>query len=187
MLNSLALIDLLAPTLFLGCACFVWLGTRLSLATVVNVLRLSSIDRAQVTDALTGQRSRQYLDRPMRQKMQRAERRVATHPPRAAALAVAERLRREIELGARKALRESKGARHAIPSASVWRGVRPAFRAPRTCLERPKRYCKRPNAKVETASRWEGNNVFGRTIIPSRFRREDHITIQASWFTRRPP
>ena len=171
MLNSLALIDLLASTLFLGCACFVWLGTRLSLATVVNVLRLSSIDRAQVTDALTGLRSRQYLDRLMQQEMQRAERRglavsvmlldidhfaavnkgyghavgdqvlteigrilsasvresdllvryggeeiaiLATHTPPAAALAVAERLRREIEIGARKALREAKGARHAI-------------------------------------------------------------------------
>ena len=114
MLNSLALIDLLAPALFLGCACFVWLGTRLSLATVVNVLRLSSIDRAQVTDALTGLRGRQYLDRRMQQEIQCAERRVATHTPPAAALAVAERLRREIELGARKALREAKGARHAI-------------------------------------------------------------------------
>ena len=166
-----SLIDLLAPALFLGCACFVWLGTRLSLATVVNVLRLSSIDRAQVTDALTGLRSRQYLDRLMQQEMQRAERRglavsvmlldidhfaavnkgyghavgdqvlteigrilsasvresdllvryggeeiaiLATHTPPAAALAVAERLRREIEIGARKALREAKGARHAI-------------------------------------------------------------------------
>ena len=138
---------------------------------MVNVLRLSSIDRAQVTDALTGLRSRQYLDCRMQQEMQRAERRglavsvmlldidhfaavnkgyghtvgdqvlteigrilsasvresdllvryggeeiaiLATHTPPAAALAVAERLRREIELGSRKALREAKGARHAI-------------------------------------------------------------------------
>ena len=39
---------------------------------------------------------------------------LAPHTPPAAALAVAERLRRDIEVGARKALRESQGARHAI-------------------------------------------------------------------------
>ncbi len=39
---------------------------------------------------------------------------LATHTPPAAALAVADRLRREVEAGARKALREAKGARHAI-------------------------------------------------------------------------
>ena len=165
------LLDLLVPLLFLCCAGFVWLGTRLTLATVVNVRRMSSIDRAQVTDALTGLRSRQYLDHLMQQEMHRAERRglavsvmlldidhfaavnkgyghavgdqvlteigrilsssvresdllvryggeeiaiLATHTAPAAALAVAERLRREIEVGARKALREAKGARHAI-------------------------------------------------------------------------
>lgn len=169
--RHLSFLDLLVPAIFLGCACFVWLGTRLSLATVVNVLRLSSMDRAQVTDALTGLRSRHYLDKLMQQEMQHAERRglavsvmlldidhfaavnkgyghavgdqvlteigrilsasvresdllvryggeeiaiLATHTPPAAAMAVAERLRREIEVGARKALREAKGARHAI-------------------------------------------------------------------------
>ncbi len=39
---------------------------------------------------------------------------VATHTPPEAALAVAERLRRDVEIGARKALREAQGARRAI-------------------------------------------------------------------------
>lgn len=39
---------------------------------------------------------------------------VATHTPPDAAVAVAERLRRDVEVGARKALREAQGARRAI-------------------------------------------------------------------------
>ncbi len=39
---------------------------------------------------------------------------LATHTEPAAAMAVAERLRREVEVGARKALREAQGARRAI-------------------------------------------------------------------------
>lgn len=163
--------DLLVPALFMGCACFVWLGTRSSLATVLNVRHLSSLDRAQVTDALTGLRSRHYLDALMQQEIRRVERHglavsvllldidhfaavnqnyghtvgdqvltqigrilsaslrgsdllvryggeeiaiLATHTAPTAAVAVAERLRREIEVGARKALREAQGARQAI-------------------------------------------------------------------------
>jgi len=163
--------DLLVPTLFAGFAVFVWQVVRLSLAKVSNLRHLSVLDRAQVTDALTGLRSRHYLDRLMQQEMLRAERRglavsvmlldidhfssvnqnfghavgdqvlteigrilsssvresdllvryggeeiaiLATHTPPGAAVAVAERLRRDIELGARKALREAQGARQAI-------------------------------------------------------------------------
>jgi diguanylate cyclase (GGDEF)-like protein len=165
------LADLLVPVVFLCTACFVWLAARLSLATVVNVRRMSTLDRANVTDALSGLDSRHYLDRRMREEMMRAERHglavsvmlldidefakvnatyghavgdqvlteigrilsggvresdvlvryggeeiavVATHTPPAAAMAVAERLRRDVEVGARKALREAQGARRAI-------------------------------------------------------------------------
>ena len=163
--------DLLVPVLFACGACFAWLAARLSLATVVNVRRMSALDRANVTDALSGLDSRHYLDRRMREEMVRAERHglavsvmlldidhfagvnetyghavgdqvltqigrilsggvresdvlvryggeeiaiVATHTPPAAAMAVAERLRRDVEVGARKALREAQGARRAI-------------------------------------------------------------------------
>lgn len=163
--------DLLPPAVFACAAVFTGLATRLSLATISNVRRFSLLDRSQVTDALTGLRSRDYLDRLMQQQMQHAERRglavsvmlldidhfarinqtyghvvgdqvlteigrilstsvresdvlvryggeeiavLAPHTPPAAAMAVAERLRRDIEVGARKALREAQGARQAI-------------------------------------------------------------------------
>ncbi len=169
--SAQSLQDLLVAALFLGCACFVWLGARSSLATVLNLRRLSSLDRAQITDALTGLHSRHYLDALMLQEIQRVKRHglavsvllldidhfadinqnyghavgdlvlteigrilaaslrgsdlmvryggeemavLATHTPPAAAVVVAERLRRDIEIGARKALRASQGARHAI-------------------------------------------------------------------------
>ena len=165
------LADLLAPAVFVCSAAFVWLAARLSLGTVVNVRRMSTLDRENVTDALSGLDSRHYLDRRMREEMMRAERHglavsvmlldiddfasinatyghevgdqvlteigrilsggvresdvlvryggeevavVATHTPPDAALAVAERLRRDVEIGARKALREAQGARRAI-------------------------------------------------------------------------
>lgn len=165
------LADLLAPAVFVCSAAFVWLAARLSLGTVVNVRRMSTLDRENVTDALSGLDSRHYLDRRMREEMMRAERHglavsvmlldiddfasinatyghevgdqvlteigrilsggvresdvlvryggeevavVATHTAPDAALAVAERLRRDVEVGARKALREAQGARRAI-------------------------------------------------------------------------
>lgn len=163
--------DMLVPVVFVCSATFVWIAARLSLVTVINVRRMSTLDREQVTDALSGLDSRHYLDRRMREEMMRAERHglavsvilldiddfasinatyghevgdqvlteigrilsggvresdvlvryggqeiavVATHTSPDAALAVAERLRRDVEVGARKALREAQGARRAI-------------------------------------------------------------------------
>ncbi len=165
------LADLLVPVVFACTSCFVWLAARLSLATIVSVRRMSALDRANVTDVLSGLDSRNYLDRRMREEMMRAERHglavsvilldiddfasvnatyghavgdqmlteigrilsggvresdvlvryggeeiaiVATHTPPEAAAALAERLRREVEIGARKALLEAQGARRAI-------------------------------------------------------------------------
>ena len=169
--RHVSVVDLLVPVVFACGAAFVWLASRLSLATVINVRRMSTLDRANVTDALSGLDSRHYLDRRMREEMMRAERHglavsvmlldidhfadvnvtyghavgdqvltevgrilsggvresdvlvryggeeiavVATHTPPAAAMAVAERLRREVEIGARKALLDAQGARRAI-------------------------------------------------------------------------
>lgn len=163
--------DLLVPLVFVAAAVFVRVSARLSLGTVINVRRMSTLDREKVTDALSGLDSRNYLDRRMREEMTRAERHglavsvilldiddfasvnatyghevgdqvlteigrilsggvresdvlvryggeeiavVATHTPPEAAMAVAERLRRDVEVGARKALREAQGARRAI-------------------------------------------------------------------------
>ena len=169
--RPLMLADLLVPVVFLCVGGFALLASRLSLATVINVRRMSALDRANVTDALSGLDSRHYLDRRMREEMMRAERHglavsvmlmdiddfasvnatyghavgdqvlteigrilsggvresdvlvryggeeiavVATHTAPAAAMAVAERLRRDVEVGARKALLEAQGARRAI-------------------------------------------------------------------------
>jgi diguanylate cyclase (GGDEF)-like protein len=169
--RHLTVADLLVPVVFVCSAVFALLASRLSLATVVSVRRMSTLDRANVTDALSGLDSRHYLDRRMREEMMRAERHglavsvmlldidefasvnatyghavgdqvlteigrilsggvresdvlvryggeelavVATHTAPAAAMAVAERLRREVEVGARKALLEAQGARRAI-------------------------------------------------------------------------
>lgn len=166
-----AVADLLVPLLFLASATFAWLATRLSLTTVVAVRRLSTLERKDVTDALTGMPGRQYLDGRMREELVRADRHglavsvllmdlddfasinkdyghavgdqilteigriisgsvresdvlvrysgeemavLATHTPPEAAMGLAERLRRDIEVGARKALREAQGAKRAI-------------------------------------------------------------------------
>ncbi|MSP98078.1 MAG: GGDEF domain-containing protein [Betaproteobacteria bacterium] len=163
--------DLLAPVLFICSAGCMWLAVRLSLATVSNVRHMATLERANVTDALSGLDSRHYLDRRMHEEIMRAQRHglavsvmlldidefasinatyghavgdqvlteigriltggvresdvlvryggeeiavVATHTPPEAALAVAERLRRDVEIGARKALLEAQGARRAI-------------------------------------------------------------------------
>jgi diguanylate cyclase (GGDEF)-like protein len=166
-----SLTDLLAPLLFLCGSVFALTSARTALATVINVRRMPALERADVTDALTGLHSRQYFDSRMREELMRAERHglavsvmlldidkfasindayghdvgdqvlteigrimsssiresdslvryggeemavLATHTPFADALVVAERLRREIEVGARKALRDAQGARRAI-------------------------------------------------------------------------
>ncbi len=163
--------DLLAPLLFLFGAVFTLLSVRLSLATVLNIRRMPTVERANVTDALTGLHNRTYFDSRMREELLRAERHslavsvmlldidkfasvneayghdvgdqvlteigrimsssvresdslvryggeemalLATHTPPADAMVLAERLRREIEVGARKALRDAQGARREI-------------------------------------------------------------------------
>lgn len=172
-----AVADLLVPLLFLASAAFAWVATRLSLTTIVAVRRLSSLERKDLTDALSGgavtaiMQGRQYLDGRMREELVRADRHglavsvllmdlddfasinkdyghatgdtilteigriisgsmresdvlvryggeemavLATHTPPQDAMGLAERLRRDIEVGARKALREAQGAKRAI-------------------------------------------------------------------------
>jgi diguanylate cyclase (GGDEF)-like protein len=166
-----AFADLLVPVVLLCGGCFGWLVARASLAIVINVRRMSSVDRANITDALTGLHSRDVLNRRMREEMTRAARHgfavslilldidefrsindtfghsvgdqvlaeigrilsgsvresdvlvryggeevavLAPQTPPQAAYAFADRLRRDIEVGARKSLRDTQGARRAI-------------------------------------------------------------------------
>ena len=66
--------DLLSPSLFLCAAIFTLLSVQLSLATIKSVRRMPTLERADVTDALTGLHSRPYFDSRMREELIRAER-----------------------------------------------------------------------------------------------------------------
>ncbi len=150
------------------------------MALVTQMRRVSSQDRTGLTDALTGMRSRSYLDKRMEEEMSRSQRHglavslilldvddfasinrahghgvgdqvlmeigkilakglrtsdvlvryageemaiLATDTEPQAAFAVAERLRREVEVGARKALREAQGARRSITVSAGVAGI----------------------------------------------------------------
>jgi two-component system cell cycle response regulator len=169
--NHHAVADLLVPLLFLAAAVFAMVSTRLSLATIMAVRRLTTLERKDVNDALTGMHSREYLYSRMHEELIRADRHglpvsvlllemdefqninktygnavgdqilteigriigetvresdllvrysgeemavLATHTQPEAAMGLAERLRRGIEVGARKALREAQGAKRDI-------------------------------------------------------------------------
>ena len=69
-----ALVDLIVPAIFFLGACFVWLTASLSLQTAVAVLRLTALERENVTDALTGVFNRRYFDVRLREEVARARR-----------------------------------------------------------------------------------------------------------------
>lgn len=159
------------PALLALLACLILLLFRGAANLIVQMRRVSSIDRAAITDALTGLRQRAYLDRRMQEELSRSQRHgqavslilldvdefadinrdhghqvgdlvlseisqilaaglrtsdvlvryageemavLATDTAPAGAVLVAERLRREVEAGARKALRQAQGARRPI-------------------------------------------------------------------------
>ncbi len=170
----------LAQALVALLACLVLLLFQ-GASSLVNKLRqVSSLDRAVVTDALTGLRERAYLDKRMQEEMSRSRRHgqavslilldvddfasvnrahghevgdqllleigeilgaglrtsdvlvryageemavLATHTPPAGAFLVAERLRRDVEVGARKSLREAQGVRRNITLSAGVAGV----------------------------------------------------------------
>jgi diguanylate cyclase (GGDEF)-like protein len=76
---------------------------------------------------------------------------VATHTAPEAAMAVAERLRREVEVGARKALREAQGARRAITVSIGVAGREAGDKADTDLFEAAQRALKR--AKSEGRNR----------------------------------
>lgn len=172
--------NLLEPALLALLACLIFLLFRGAAGLVGQMRRVASIDRAAVTDALTGLRPRAYLDRRMQEEMSRTQRHgqavslilldvdefadinrdhghqvgdlvlseisqilavglrtsdvlvryageemavLATDTAPAGAVLVAERLRRDVEVGARKALREAQGARRPITVSAGVAGV----------------------------------------------------------------
>ena len=69
-----SLVDLIVPAIFFFGSCFVWIAVRLSLRTAIDVVRLASVERENVTDALTDVFNRRYLDRHLRGEVIRARR-----------------------------------------------------------------------------------------------------------------
>lgn len=57
------LLDLIVPVIFFFGACFVWLTTRLSLRTAMDMMRISLLEHDAATDPLTGVFNRRYLER----------------------------------------------------------------------------------------------------------------------------
>jgi two-component system cell cycle response regulator len=210
--SHLSFPDLLVPLLFFASAAFAYLSTRLSLTTVVAIRRLSTLERKDLTEALTGMHSRQYLDGRMREELVRADRHglavsvllldlddfnsinkdyghavgdkiltevgrilsgslresdvlvrysgeemavLATHTPPEAARGLAERLRHDIEVGARKALREAQGAKRAI-TVSIGVAGRPAGKS---AARAPEEIFNLAEEALEQAKKAGGNRV----------------------------
>lgn len=66
--------DLLIPGIFAFGAIFVWLTTRLSLQTAVDLMRISMLEIENVTDPLTQVYNRRYLDRRLAEEVARSKR-----------------------------------------------------------------------------------------------------------------
>jgi len=66
--------DLLVPGVFFFGAVFVWLVTALSLQTVVDLKRMSTLEHENITDALMGIHNRRYLDSRLDEEVARAKR-----------------------------------------------------------------------------------------------------------------
>jgi diguanylate cyclase (GGDEF)-like protein len=68
------LADLLVPLIFFFGATFVWLTTRLSLQTTLDIRRVALLEQENITDPLIGIYNRRYLERRLEQEIQIARR-----------------------------------------------------------------------------------------------------------------
>ena len=69
-----SLVDLIVPGVFFLGACFVWLTSSLSLRTAVVFIRLRTLEQENISDPLTGAFNRRYLDRRLKEEINRARR-----------------------------------------------------------------------------------------------------------------
>ena len=57
-----SLLDLIVPGVFFFGGCFVWLTANLSLQTTLDIMRMSMLERENVTDPLTGVFNRRFSE-----------------------------------------------------------------------------------------------------------------------------
>lgn len=67
-------IDLIVPVIFLFGACFVLLSTFLSLHSVMDIMRISELEKESFTDPLTGVYNRRYMDKCLQVEIAKAHR-----------------------------------------------------------------------------------------------------------------
>jgi diguanylate cyclase (GGDEF)-like protein len=66
------ILELVVPAVFFLGACFVWLVNTLSLQTAIDLRRVADLEVETITDPLTGIYNRRYLDRRLKQEVDRA-------------------------------------------------------------------------------------------------------------------
>lgn len=67
-------VDLIVPAIFFLGACFVLVVSSLSLQTALNFTRIASLENESITDPLTGLYNRRYLERRLKEEIERARR-----------------------------------------------------------------------------------------------------------------
>jgi diguanylate cyclase (GGDEF)-like protein len=72
--RAIAWPDLIVPGVFFFGACFVWITTRLSLQTAIDIRRVTLLEKESITDSLTGLYNRRYLDPRLEDELARAKR-----------------------------------------------------------------------------------------------------------------
>jgi len=72
--NRIDVRDLFVPGIFLLGSCFVFLVSTLSLQTAIDIRRIAEMEHENVTDPLMGIHNRRYLDRRLKEEVDRAVR-----------------------------------------------------------------------------------------------------------------
>jgi diguanylate cyclase (GGDEF)-like protein len=70
--NQTRLLDLIVPCIFFLGAAFVWFTAGLSLKTAVNAMRISLLEKENISDSLTGVFNRRFLERRLSEEVTRA-------------------------------------------------------------------------------------------------------------------
>ena len=70
--NEGTILELVVPVVFFLGACFVWLVNTLSMHTAFDLRRVADLELETMTDSLTGIYNRRYLDRRLKEEVDRA-------------------------------------------------------------------------------------------------------------------